>query len=131
MDADAGEADFNGVKENLLVEGLQDWIQLGEVHHAFFDGDMRKRPVAEIQQMTLRMLRELVEGGLFVLGAPDADSSSGFKSWDILLDDAMDEIKRKYVTGFGDRWNWVTCAWLTLTDEGKALVLKLYHAEES
>jgi hypothetical protein len=39
-------------------------------------------------------------------------------------------IEHKYVTNFEDRWNWVTCVWLALTEKGKALALKLYHADD-
>ncbi len=41
----------------------------------------------------------------------------------------MAEIEHKYVTNFEDRWNWMTCEWLKLTEKGKALALKLYHAD--
>ena len=66
------------------------------------------------------MIRELVDEGLFILGVPDKKAASGFKPWDLPLDEAMAMIEHKYVTNFEDRWNWVTCAWLALTDKGKS-----------
>ena len=62
-------SEHDDVKERLLIEGLQDWIHLSEVHTTFaFDNRTPKRPVAEAQQLTLGMIRELVEEGLFILG---------------------------------------------------------------
>ncbi|OBA88292.1 hypothetical protein A5662_25365 [Mycobacteriaceae bacterium 1482268.1] len=132
MDDDVGASDYDDVKEGLLIEGLRDWIYLSEIHSDLeFDHHTPKRPVAEAQQLTLRMIRELVEEGLFVLGVPDRKAASGFKPWDLPVDEAMAVIEHKYVTNFEDRWNWVTCAWLALTDKGKTLALKLYHADGS
>ncbi|HEV7851438.1 MAG TPA: hypothetical protein VGP27_08760 [Mycobacterium sp.] len=131
MDDDVGASEHDDVKERLLIEGLQDWIHLSEIHQAFaFENHAPKRPVAEAQQLTLNMIRELVNEGLFVLGEPDNKRPSGFESWGVSLDEAMAEIQHKYVKNFDDRWNWVTCAWLELTERGKALALKLYHADE-
>ncbi|WP_123026644.1 hypothetical protein [Mycolicibacterium stellerae] len=118
-------------KEGHLIEGLQDWVHLSEIHTMFaFDHHRPTRPVAEAQQLTLRMIRELVTEGQSILGEPDNKRPSRFEAWDIPLDEAMAEIEHKYVTNFGDRWNWVTCAWLQLTERGKALALRLYHADE-
>ena len=131
MDDDVGGRDYDDVKEGLLIEGLQDWIHLVRDTPEFaFDNHTPKRPVAEAQQLTLSMIRELVEEGLFNLGVPDKKAVSGFKPWDLPLDEAMAMIEHKYVTNFEDRWNWVTCAWLALTEKGKALALKLYHADD-
>jgi hypothetical protein len=76
-----GTSEHDDVKEDLLIEGLRDWIRLGEPHATFlFDNHTPKRRAAEAQQLTLSMIRELVSEGLFVLGVPDKkapDSSLG------------------------------------------------------
>jgi hypothetical protein len=126
---ETGTSEHDDVKERLLIEGLQDWIHLSEIHQAFaFENHAPKRPVAEAQKLTLNMIRELVNEGLFVLGEPDKKAASGFQPWNLPLDEAMTMIEHKYVTNFDDRWNWVTCAWLELTEKGKALAVELYHA---
>jgi hypothetical protein len=128
---DTGTSEHDDVREGLLIEGLQDWIHLTEIHTEFaFDNHTPKRPVVEAQQLTLSMIRELVNEGLFVMGVPDKMAPSGFKPWDMPLDEAMAMIERKYVTNFEDRWNWATCVWLALTKKGKALALQLYHADD-
>jgi hypothetical protein len=130
MDDDVGARDYDDVKEGLLIEGLQDWIYLSWIHAGFeFNNHIATRSVAEAQELTLKIIRELVDEGLFILGEPDKKAASGFKSWNMSLDEAMNEIEHKYITNFEDRWNWVTCAWLELTEKGMALALKLYHAD--
>jgi hypothetical protein len=131
VDDDKATSEHDDVKEGLLIEGLQDWIHLSEIHQTFaFDYHTPKRPAAEAQQLTLSMIRELVDEGLFVMGVPDNKRPSGFEPSDLPLDEAMTMIEHKYVTNFEDRWNWVTCVWLALTEKGKALALKLYHADD-
>jgi hypothetical protein len=127
-----GTSEHDRVKDNLLVEGLQDWIRLGEVHTAFrFDDHASKRSVAEAQRLTLSMIRELVDEGLFDLGEIVRNTNGGFEAWNLSLDEAMAEIEQKYVTHFDDRWGWTACAWLQVTDKGRALALQLYHADNS
>ncbi|GAB7144039.1 hypothetical protein [Mycobacterium riyadhense] len=57
MDA-AAEHDW--VKEGLLFEGLQDWSSLSDVQASFVPEAGPPRPVYEVQQLTLNMIRELV-----------------------------------------------------------------------
>jgi hypothetical protein len=131
MEDDVDARDYDDVKEGLLIEGLQDWIHLSEIHSDFRSAHhVPRRPVAEAQQLTLRVIRELVDEGLFILGVPDKKEASGFKPWDLPLDEAMAMIEHNYVTNFEDRWNWVTCVWLALTEKGRALALQLYHADD-
>src|SRR3954453_3402722 len=108
MDDDVGARDYDDVKEGLLIEGLQDWIYLSWIHAGFeFNNQIATRSVAEAQELTLKIIRELVDEGLFILGEPDKKAASGFESWDMSLDEAMNEIEHKYITNFEDRWNWV------------------------
>jgi hypothetical protein len=126
-------SDHDQVRENLLIEGLQDWISLGEVHSDFFGQDAAQAPpVHEVQELTLNMIRELVSDGLFVMGmpSPSKDNPTGFTPWDLPLDVAMAKIEDTYVKHFDDRWGWTTMVWMSLTDKGKKLALELYHADE-
>jgi hypothetical protein len=130
VDDNPHDSEHDDVKEGLLIEGLQDWIRLGEVHTTFmFDNHSPKRPVAEAQQLTLSMIRELVDEGLFDLGEIVRNTNDGFEAWNVSLDEAMTKIEEKYVTNFDDRWGWTACAWLQLTEKGRALALQLYHAD--
>jgi hypothetical protein len=131
VDDGTATSEHDDVKDGLLIEGLRDWIRLGEVHTAFlFDNHVPKRSVAEAQQLTLSMIREIVDEGLFDLGEIVDKSHSGFEAWNLSLDEAMAEIEEKYVTNYDDRWGWTAFAWLHLTDKGRALALQLYHADD-
>jgi hypothetical protein len=89
------------------------------------------RPVHELQQLTLNMIRELVSEGLFEVGEIEGPRRTPrFVPWDLSLDEAMAKIEDAYVTHFDDRWGWVTMCWLHLTDTGKKLALELYHADQ-
>jgi hypothetical protein len=128
MDA-ATEHDW--IKDNLLIEGLQDWISLSEVHSSFLPKTGSPRPLHELQQLTLNMIRELISEGLFELGsAAGTKRNPRFAPWDLPLDAAMAKIEDAYVIHFDDRWNWVTMCWLNLTDKGEKLALERYHADE-
>jgi hypothetical protein len=129
VDGASETSEHDAVKEGLLIEGLQDWIQLGDVHSIFlFENHTPKRSVPEAQELTLSMFRELVSEGLFILGSPDIKMSRGFEQWDLSLDDAMGEIRHKYITNYDDLWGWTSCAWLKLTPRGRTLALQLYHS---
>jgi hypothetical protein len=126
-------SEYDQVKENLLIEGLQDWITLGNVHTAFmYEGHSPKRPLQEAQDLTPKIIRELVSEGLFVFGVPSSskDDPTGFTQWNVPLEAAMASIEDAYVGKFADRWGWTTMVWLSQTDEGEKLALKLYHADE-
>jgi hypothetical protein len=126
-------SDHDQVRENLLIEGLQDWVYLGEVHTAFMyaGGHTPMRPLHEAQKLTLNMIRELVSDGLFVLGMPSGKRSNpGFTQWDLPLDAAIAKIEDAYVKHFGEPRNWTNVVWMDLTDKGEKLALELYHADE-
>jgi hypothetical protein len=131
VDDGTATSEHDDVREKLLIEGLRDWIRLGEIHGTFlFDNYTPKRPVAEAQQLTLSMIRELVDDGLFDLGEIVRNTNDGFEAWNMSLDEAMAKIEERYVANYDDRWGWTACAWLQLTEKGRALALQLYHAED-
>jgi hypothetical protein len=126
-------SEHDQVRENLLIEGLRDWIYLSEVHSAFMSNTDPARPVHEVQELTLNMIRELVSDGLFVLGTPSPKKSNPpeFIQWDLPLDAAMAKIEDAYVKNFDDRNNWITMVWMNQTDKGEKLALELYHAGDN
>jgi hypothetical protein len=123
-----GAAEHDWVRQNVLIEGLQDSVSLGEVHQGFLNYAGVGSSVQEVQKQTLVLVRELVSDGLADLGTPNRGR---FDTWNLPLDDAMARIEDAYVTHFDDRWGWVTSAWLKLTDKGEKLALELYSADES
>lgn len=125
MGTDAPETKW--VREGVLIEGLQDAVALGEVHNLFAHyGAESQRPISQVQQLTLHLIRELVEDGLTLLGTPDRRGN--FNAWDLPLDDAMAKIEDAYMTHFTDRRGWTNVVWLNLTDDGESVASELYRA---
>jgi hypothetical protein len=123
-------SEYEQVREGLLIEGLIDAIYLGEIHTAFLGQDAAHRPpIPHVQQQTMRMIRELVSDGYFVLGVPTRHG--GFVTSDLPLDVAMAEIEDAYVKHYEDSHDWRYAAWLYQTDSGKKLALELYHADDT
>jgi hypothetical protein len=99
-------AEHDWIKDNLLIEGLQDPIYLCEVHSSFLPESGPPRPLHEVQQLTLSTIRQLVGEGLFVLGTiVGSKRNPRFEPWDLPLDAAMAKIQDAYVAHFDDRWN--------------------------
>ncbi|ETB30877.1 hypothetical protein MAHJHV54_27110 [Mycobacterium avium subsp. hominissuis] len=123
-------AEYDTVKEGLLIEGLQDWISLSNVHSSFLAPIGPARPLEKVQQLTLNMIRDLVSEGLFILGsAAGTKQTPHFEPWDLPLEAAMAKIEEAYVRNFDDTWGWRTMCWLNLTDKGEKLALERYHAD--
>jgi hypothetical protein len=121
--------DWDDVKENLILEGLRDWISFGWVHNQFLGQDPTQTPpVPQIQQRTLRMVRELVGEGLFVLGIPKPSKAdpAGFDEWDVPLDEAMAKIEKTYIGNYDDWKSWYFVVSMDLTAKGEKLALEIY-----
>ncbi|MGY4653755.1 hypothetical protein [Mycobacterium sp. URHB0021] len=123
--------DAADVKELLLLEGLQDFVALWEVHEGFAGTDpTHAPPLNQVQDLTLNLIRDLVNDGLFVLGVPDRKEPSGFELWDLPVDAAMARIEDAYVKNFDDRRGWSDIVWMNLTAIGQQLALELYKSSE-
>jgi hypothetical protein len=119
------------IRENLLIEGLQDFVALWEVHQGFAGEDPAQAPsLSKVQALTLNLIRELVNEGLVVLGVPDRKEPSGFAQWDLPLETAMAKIEDAYVKNFDDDHNWIYMVWMNLTASGQQLALELYRADD-
>lgn len=121
--------EYAWVREGILIEGLQDAVSLGEIHNGFrhYAADAGWS-TNQVQQLTLDLIRSLVDDGLAVLGVPDRHGH--FDAWDLPIDSAIEKIKATYFATFDDRWNWTARAWLRLTPKGKDLAKELYAAPD-
>ena len=114
-------------KDELLLEGQQDFIALWEVHDGFAGEDPAGAPpMPEVQGDTVQLIQELVNEGSFVVGYPDRKETTGFT--EISLDAAMEKIEKSYIHNFEDRESWTNIVWLKLTDQGEKLALALRRA---
>jgi len=120
------ESEHDFVKTNLLIEGLQDYLSVCEVHGAFFNGEANKDvPISDVQRKTLGMIRELLSEELVVAGA--TSRRDGFIPSELPLAAVMAEIEEAYLGNFEDPWAWRYVFWFVLTEKGEKLALKLYH----
>ncbi|WP_236055946.1 hypothetical protein [Mycobacterium sp. SM1] len=110
--------------EKILVEGLDDSVDLSQVHwHVARENP--SAPLSEVQKKTLETIRSLVEGGLFTLGSMSGEGGR-FVAWDTPLDESIKEIHDVYVNQFDDRPQWVWYCWLDLTDKGRQIAQSFY-----
>jgi hypothetical protein len=104
-------------RENILIEGLDDSVDLGGVHQYV----ARENPSAsllDVQSKALEIIRSLVDDGLVELGSMSGEGGR-FVTWETSLDESMKEIHDVYVTRFGDDGLWSWYCWLNLTGKGK------------
>jgi hypothetical protein len=104
-------------RESILIEGLDDWVDLGRIHRNVAQASP-SLSLSEVQQKTLDTIRSLVSDGLFELG--DLSGKGGhFVSWQASLEDSMKIIYDVYITHFDDRDLWYWYCWLNLTTKGE------------
>jgi hypothetical protein len=104
-------------RENILIEGIDDWVSLSGVH-SYVLQENRIAPPSEVQQKTLETIRALVSDGLVELGDLAGEGGS-FVAWATPLDESMEEIYDVYVNHFDDKLNWTIYCWLNITGKGK------------
>jgi hypothetical protein len=116
------------VRENILIEGIDDWVSLSGVH-SYVLQEKRTAPPSEVQQKTLETIRALVSDGLVELG--DLAGEDGrFVAWETSLDESMKEIHDIYVNHFDDKLTWTIYCWLSLTAKGKQVAESLERKYE-
>jgi hypothetical protein len=110
-------------RENILIYGLIDWVNLGGVHSYALQED-RSASLSEVQQKTLDTIRSLVSDGLVELGDLAGEDGS-FVAWNTQLDESMKEIHDIYVNHFDDSLTWTIYCWLNLTGKGEQVAESL------
>jgi hypothetical protein len=104
-------------RENILIEGLDDSVDLGGVHQ-YVAHENPSASLSDVQSKTLEIIRALVDDGLVELGSMSGEGGL-FVTWDTTLDESMNEIRDVYVNHFDDRALWVWDCWLNLTAKGR------------
>jgi hypothetical protein len=110
-------------RENILIEGLDDSVDLGGVHQYVVQEDP-SLSLSEVQDNTLEIIRSLVDDGLVELGSMSGKGGH-FVTWETSLDESMQEIHDVYVNHFDDRGLWIWYCWLNLTSKGEQIAESL------
>jgi len=107
--------------EDLLIRGLDDWIQAAEVASV-----VRMMMGAEssqvIRELSLQLIQTLLEEGLVEIGTVE---EGGFEPWGLPTEKAMRRIERHWSArpsgpGLGE------VCWLNLTAKGQTLAEDLW-----
>jgi hypothetical protein len=110
------------LRAELLTSGLSDWVSLAEVqqiisHFQLADTDKER------QDLTLRIVRSLLEDGLMQIGElPGPDGT--FPAWEP-TDVAMDRLHERFVDHYAEPASWDYSIWLGLTQAGQLVAEKL------
>lgn len=120
----SGNMDIDTARQRVLVDGLYDWIGFHRVHWRVTDANPQAT-LSDIQDAALRIVRELVEDGLFEIGDLTGEGDT-FVKWPWSLEESMVRVRAQYVDGYsGDTWDF--CCWLNLTDKGDTAALEFQH----
>lgn len=108
--------------DELLVRGLDDWIQAAEVASVSRKaGGASSNP--DCRALSLRIVRQLLDRGLFEIGL--VNELAGFVPWALSVDAIMQRIEGCWPEGspspeLGE------CFWLRLTAEGERQAADLF-----
>ena len=108
--------------EDLLVRGLDDWIQAAEVASVSRETGGAQSGEGS-RELSLRIIRKLLEAGLAEPGM--VDEHSGFLPWGISVDEAMRRIEGDWPTRPAGPQLGEVC-WLNLTKKGHAQAQRLW-----
>jgi hypothetical protein len=111
---------FHACIEDLLIRGLDDWIDAAEVASVSYTTGGAE-PEEARRELSLRLIRKLLEDGFAEAGM--VEEQEGFVPWGIPVEDAMQRIesgwpRRSSGPGLGE------VCWLNLTEEGQAQALE-------
>jgi hypothetical protein len=110
-------------RENILIEGLDDSVDLGGVHQ-YVARENPSASLSDVQSKTLEIIRSLVDDGLIELGSMSGEGGY-FVTWDTPLNESMKEIHDIYVNHFDDDGLWSWYCWLNLTAKGEQVAESL------
>lgn len=111
--------------EDLLIRGLDDWIQAAEVASVSRTTGGAESDEAR-RELSLRIIRKLLEDGLVEAGM--VGEKEGFIPWGIPVDDAMQRIESEWsATSMGPGLGEV--CWLNLTEQGQSQARTLWSRE--
>lgn len=105
--------------QEVLVYGTIDRIELGQIHWRVKEVS-RGEPRQVLQQRTLELIAELIDGGLAEVGSV-RNEACGFVPWSGSLDEALSRIRSVYVDNYDDTAQWEWCCLLELTRKGELL----------
>ncbi|MGJ6125671.1 hypothetical protein QN239_24160 [Mycolicibacterium sp. Y3] len=128
MNTDTSPESAGGLREELLYDGLSDWVSLADADSkaAKYCPDV---PQEQRQELVLDTLYTLVAEDLFLLGHRDTPDDR-FAAFAEPLDESMAKIRHICVDYYDTPIEWAFWIWLQLTDKGTAAVTKTERGRE-
>jgi hypothetical protein len=111
---DPTPSQLSTIADDVLIEGLDDWIQASYVVSIAMEVTETSRPV-EMRGVALQVLKSLLDSRLM---EPGDLAESGFKPWNVALPLAIARIEAAWPPNFAPSLGDV--CWLSNTAEGDA-----------
>ena len=109
---------FQECLDELLMSGCDDWVCVAEVTSvAKFTGGAHSEDA--IRDLSLRLIRELVQRGLMEIGDPP-DRGRRLALWPMTPQECLDRVEREW-SALGRNPSLGDLCWLQNTDKGAAL----------
>jgi hypothetical protein len=125
--------DASTPRAKVLVSGLTDWVELGQIHSFVESANPGASPAA-VQAETLGLVGALADEGLVRIGDLTG-AGNRFVAWNASIEDALRRIRGEYVDRFDDKNSWPWYCWLDLTEVGervaRAIEEKLNQASDT
>jgi hypothetical protein len=119
--------------DDLVMRGCDDWIQAAEVASVAIEvGGAQSRD--RIRELSLQMIRHVVEQGLMELGDVDVagewESKEGFRKWNLATQEGLGRVEREW-NALGRNPNlWEVC-WLRNTEKGNQFGERLFKERDA
>lgn len=104
-------------REKILVEGIDDWVKVYQVHRQVAS-EHPEAPLETVQHFTLELITGLAQEQLIELGELH-DHGARFVAWDGSIDESVQRIRTEYVGRFNDATGWPWTLFFRVTDTGK------------
>ncbi|MDF2977915.1 MAG: hypothetical protein K0S40_2643 [Actinomycetospora sp.] len=105
--------------QDILVEGLSDWVDIGFARQYVHD-EVGEVPAVELREQTLEVIGHLLDAGLVVAG----DVWNGFTPWPLDPEAAVARIRAEWDEPAAELLPGDVC-WFQITEAGTALARRI------
>jgi hypothetical protein len=113
----AADPTLAAMRDQLLKDAVGERLPLSHVD-GVVAGICPDEPLAAQQEIVLRSIRTLLDGGLMVVGQIDGGSDERVEPWPLTTEDALARIHDDYVIHHEDQ-AWSFSTWFALTESGQ------------
>ena len=119
---------LNACINDLVMRGCDDWVDACEVASVAIEVGGAKTQ-SEIREMSLGLVRIVVQQGLMELGdvdvAGERERKDAFRKWDLPIQEGLNRVEHEWNALGRNPTLWEIC-WLQITDKGRDLGEQLF-----